>query len=207
MTEDLTLYAMPSSGNSYKVQLLLGLLGRSYAQISCEYESEALAQAHAAGALPLGKVPALHLADGTILSESGAILWYLANGTPWVPADLVQQSEMLGWMFFEQNRMEGVIAVRAALRTYPHRAASATPERLAALLDDGHDVLSVVDAHLTGRDWLVGDTPTIADIALYGYTHSSGSRGGYDMARFPAINGWCERMAALPGYVKLQVPE
>lgn len=207
MTDDLTLYAMPSSGNSYKVQLLLGLLGRNYTQVSCEYETDELAHAHAAGALPLGKMPALHLADGTILSESGAILWYLAQGTPWIPTDLVLQSNMLGWMFFEQNRMEGVIAVRAALRTYPHRAALATPERLAALLVDGNAVLSVVDAHLTGRDWLVGDTPTIADIALYGYTHSSGPRGGYDMTRFPAIVDWCARVAALPGYVELQVTE
>jgi glutathione S-transferase len=206
MTQDLTLYAMPSSGNSYKVQLLLGLLHRSYRQVDCENASSALAQARAAGALPLGKVPALHLADGTILSESGAILWYLAQGSAFIPADPLAQAQMLGWMFFEQNRLEGVIAVRASLRCYPERAAQATPERLAALLEDGHSLLALLDAHLAGRNWLVGDAPSLADIAVYGYTHSSGSRGGYDMDRFPAIAAWCARIAALPGYVPLQVP-
>lgn len=202
MTE-LVLYAMPSSGNSYKVVLLLAHLGTAYRQIGCEYGSDALAQAKADGALPLGKLPALHLPDGPVLSESGAILWYLAEGTDWIPEDPLERAQMLGWMFFEQNRMETVIAVRAALRSYPERAAQATPDRLAALLDDGHELLAILDAHLAQRDWLVGTAPSIADIAVYGYTHSSGSRGGYDMDRFPAITAWCARMAALPGHVTL----
>jgi glutathione S-transferase len=204
---DLTLYAMPSSGNSYKVQLLLALLGRACTQIRCEHLSDALAQAKAAGALPLGKVPALHLPDGTILSESGAILWYLAQQTPFLPQDPLAQAKILGWMFFEQNRMEAVIAVRASLRCYPDRAADATPERLAALLAEGHALLAIVEAHLTGgRTWLVGDSATVADIAIYGYTHSSGARGGFDMTRFPALQAWCARVAGLPGYIPLQAP-
>jgi glutathione S-transferase len=203
---DPTLYAMPSSGNSYKVQLLLALLGRTHRQVTCEYGTPALAQAKAAGALPFGKLPALHLGDGTILSESGAILWYLAQGTRWIPCDPLEQSQMLAWMFFEQNRIESVIAVRAALRCYPHRAADATPDRLAALLEDGKVLLGILESHLAGRSWLVGDGPTLADIAVHGYVHTAGLRGGFDMAPYPAIGAWGARMAALPGYIPLQVP-
>jgi len=202
----LSFYAMPSSGNSYKVQLLLALLGRDYAQVACEYGTPALAQAKATGALPFGKLPALHLGDGTILSESGAILWYLTQGTDWIPADPLAQAEMLAWMFFEQNRIESVIAVRAALLCYPHRAADATPERLVALLDEGKVLLAILEDRLSARDWLVGNAPTLADIAVYGYVHTSGARGGYDMGPFPAIGRWCDRIAALPGHVPLQVP-
>lgn len=201
---DLTLYAMPSSGNSYKVQLLLALLGRDYTQVACEYGTPALAQAKATGALPFGKLPALHIGDGTILSESGAILWYLAQGTDWIPTDPLAQAEMLAWMFFEQNRIESVIAVRAALRCYPHRAADATPDRLAALLTEGNVLLTIVEDHLASRDWLVGKAPSLADIAVYGYVHTAGSRGGYSMEPYPAIARWCARLEALPGHVPLQ---
>lgn len=203
---DLTLYAMPSSGNSYKVQLLLALLGRPYAQVACEYGTPALAKAKADGALPFGKLPALHLGDGTILSESGAILWYLAQGTDWIPADPMAQAEMLAWMFFEQNRIESVIAVRAALLCYPHRAADATTDRLAALLADGQVLFDILEDRLVAHEWLVGDGPTLADIAVYGYVHSAGPRGGYDMAPYPALARWCARMAALPRHVPLQAP-
>lgn len=200
---DLTLYSMPSSGNSYKVRLLLSLLDRPYRHIPCEAASEALERAQAEGRLPLGKLPALHLPDGTILSESNAILWYLAQGSAWIPTDPTAQAQMLAWMFFEQNRHEPVIAVRASLRCYAHRAPDATPERMAALLHEGNAILSLLDQTLQGRDWLLGDTPSLADIALYAYTHSAGSRGGFDMAPFGAINAWCARMHALPGHVEL----
>ena len=200
----LTLYSMPSSGNSYKVRLLLALTGQAYTHIPCEDDSPATAQAKASGALPLGKLPALHLPTGEILSESGAILWYLGQGTGFLPTDPRMQSQMLSWMFFEQNRLEPVIAVRAALRTYPRKAALATPERMADLLEQGHDLLQIVEDHLTQADWLAGDSASLADIALYGYVHSSGPRGGYDMARFPAIARWCAAITALPGYTPLK---
>lgn len=197
---DLTLYSMPSSGNSYKIRLLLSLLGRDYTHVACEMQSAETASAKAAGHLPLGKLPALHLPDGTILSESNAILWYLAHGTGWVPDDLLTQSQMLAWMFFEQNRHEPVIAVRASLNSYPHLAEQATPERMAKLLADGHALLQIMEDALSGREWFAGTTPTLADIALYAYTHTAESRGGFDMARFPNIAAWCGRVAALPGY-------
>lgn len=199
----MTLYSMPSSGNSYKVRLLLALQGRAYRHVPCEAGSDALAQAKAEGKAPLGKVPVLHLADGQVLNESNAILWYLGTGTTWVPTDPLAQAHMLSWMFFEQNRHESVIAVRAALRCYPHRAAQATPERMATLLDEGHAILALMEDALAGQDWFCGAGPTLADIALYGYTCTADTRGGYDMARFPRITEWCGRMAALPGHVTL----
>ena len=199
----LTLYSMPSSGNSYKARLLLALTGREYAHIGLEYESEALKQAHADGRLPLGKLPVLELNDGTQLPESNAILCYLADATDWLPDNRLDRARALGWLFFEQNRHEPVIAVRAALRKYVSRAHLATPERMTDLLSEGNAILKIMEDHLMSRDWLVGDAPTVADISLYAYTHTAESQGGFDMTQFPAINAWIARISALPGYVGL----
>ncbi|RQP05253.1 MAG: glutathione S-transferase family protein [Paracoccus sp. BP8] len=198
------LWSMPSSGNSYKVRLLLALLGRDCEILDVEYQTEALERAKAEGRLPFGKAPVLELDDGRLLPESNAILCWLGEGTRFVPKDAFGRAAMLGWMFWEQNQHEGVVAVRAALRTYPHRRAQATPERMAELLERGHALLQVMEDRLAGHDWLVGDTVSLADICLYGYTHTAGSLGGFDMARFPGIVRWLDRIAALPGYKGLE---
>ena len=194
------LYSMPSSGNSYKVRLLLALLGRDCDIHDVEYMTEALDEAKATGQLPFGKAPVLVLDDGRLLPESNAILCWLGEGTAFMPADPFTRAEMLGWMFWEQNQHEGTIAVRGALLFYPPRRHLATPERMAELLDRGHAHLQIMEDRLAAHDWLVGDGPSLADICLYGYTHTAGSRGGFDMARFPAVNRWLARVAALPGY-------
>ena len=200
---ELTLYSMPSSGNSYKVRLLLALMGQAYTHVGMEYETPELDGAHATGKLPLNKLPVLELADGTRIPESNAILCYLADGTNWLPADPVTRAHALAWMFWEQNQHEGVIAVRAALLVYKSRANLATPERLAELLERGYTLLGQMEEHLQSNDWFGGESPSVADISLYGYTHSAESKGGYDMQRFPAIWNWLDRVAALPGYVSL----
>ena len=97
-----------------------------------------------------------------------------------------------------------MIAVRAAVRCYPERAHLATPERMKTLLDDGHALLDLMDQVLQDRDWFCGPTATIADIALYGYTCTADTRGGFDMGRFAALQAWRARMTALPGYVDLE---
>ncbi len=194
---------MPSSGNSYKVRLLLSLLGVSYTHVPCEVCTPALEQAKEDGSLPHGKLPALHLTDGSILTESSAILWHLASGTDFLPADPMIQTRVLEWMFFEQNRMENVIAIRASLNSYPHLAAQASPERMADLEQAGIALFELLEGYLSDREWMVGASPTIADIAIFGYTHSSGTRGGYDMSPYPAIQRWCERMKALPDFIAL----
>ncbi|MFB2594283.1 glutathione S-transferase family protein [Paracoccus sp. p4-l81] len=197
------LFSMPSSGNSYKVRLLLALLGRRVEVVDCENGSDATRAAKEAGALPFGKLPCLHVEDGRQIAESNAILCYLGEGTAFWPTDPVTRAQMLGWLFWEQYNHEPVIAVRGALQCYPERAHLATPERLAELLDRGHAVLQVMEDRLATHDWLAGDAASLADICLYGYTHSAGDKGGFDMTRFPAINRWLARVAALPGYVGL----
>lgn len=194
------LYSMSSSGNSYKVRLLLALTGGEAEVIDCEYGSDSLAQAKAEGVLPYDKVPALVLDDGQVLAESNAILWYLGEETPFIPGDPVERARMLGWMFWEQYNHEPVIAVRQALVSYAHRAADATPERLADLLDRGHALLQVMEDRLADADWLVGDRPSLADLCLYAYSHTAGTRGGFDLARFPGMLDWLRRIEALPGH-------
>ena len=197
------LWSMPSSGNSYKVRLLLALLGRDCQVVDVEESSDALREAQAKGALPFGKAPVLVLDGGRVLPESNAILCWLGEGTRFWPQEPFARAEMLAWMFWEQNQHEGVIAVRGALNFYPSCADQATPERMADLLTRGHALLSIMETRLAGRDWLAGDAVSLADICLYAYTHTAGSRGGFDMARFPAITAWLDRVAALPGHVAI----
>ena len=199
----LTLYSMPSSGNSYKARLMLALLGLPYRHVGMEYLTPELDAAHAEGTLPFAKLPVLELEDGTRLPESNAILCYLADRTDWMPADRLARAEVLAWMFWEQNQHEGVIAVRAALLTYPHRAHLATPERLAELLERGHALLTMMEARLSGNDWLVGEGPTVADLCLYAYTHTAEEKGGFGLVPFPGVRAWLDRVAALPRYVGL----
>jgi len=143
-----------------------------------------------------------------IRDRSNAILCYLADGSEWLPAAPVAKAQTLAWMFWEQNQHESVIAVRAALRVYPERAHLATPERMAELLERGHEVLGQMEDHLSQKNWLVGPKPTIADLSLFAYTHSAEEKGGFDLSRFPAINAWLDRIRALPGFVTLtDIPE
>lgn len=199
----LTLYSMPSSGNSYKVRLLMALLGIPYRHIGAEYGSGVTESAEFRALNPNGKVPLLVLDDGRVLAESNAILLYLGRGTRFVPDDAYAQALCHQWMFFEQNFHESTVAVRAAILNYPHRAGDRTPERLAALLESGNRALGVMETQLRKTPYLTGDAPTVADLCLYGYTHTAESRGGYDLANFPAIGVWLGRIAAEPGYVPL----
>jgi glutathione S-transferase len=198
----LTLYSMPSSGNSYKVRLLLAFLGLPYTHIGGEYGSGLTDSAEFRALNPAGKLPLLKLEDGRLIAESNAILLYLARGTRFLPDDAYEQALSHQWMFFEQNSHETTIAVRAAILSYPQRAHLRTPDKLDPLLESGHRALSIMETQLQKTPWLTGDKPTVADISLYGYTHSA-EKGGFDMPRFPAVNAWLDRVAAEPGYVPL----
>ncbi len=200
----LKLYSMPSSGNSYKVRLLLALLGREFEHIDAEYGSGVTQTPEFLARNPKGKVPLLELDDGRLISESNAILLYLGEGTPYVPGDAYERALVHAWMFFEQNAHEPTIAVRAAILTYPQRAHLRTPERLGELLQSGERALAVMETQLAKTPWLAGGRPTVADICLYGYTHSAEKKGGYDLSKFPAISAWLSRVAALPGHVPLE---
>lgn len=200
----ITLYSMPSSGNSYKVRLLLHKLGIPFRHVAAEYGSGVTTSDAFRTLNPNGKVPLVVLEDGRTLAESDAILTYFGEGTRFVPQDKYARAKMFEWMFFEQNYHEGVIAVRAAILTYAHRAAQATPERLADLMESGNRVLGVMEAQLAKTPFIAGDAFTLADIALYAYTHSAGSKGGFEMAAFPKINAWLARCAADPGHVPIE---
>lgn len=200
----LTLYSMPSSGNSYKVRMLLAKLGVAFEHVAAEYGSGVTTSDAFRTLNPNGKVPLVRFEDGRVLAESNAILLYFGEGTRFVPTDKFARAKVHEWMFFEQNYHEGTIAVRAALRTYPHRAAQATPEALANLLESGHRALGIMEAQLTKTQFISSGTFTVADICLYAYTHTAETRGGFEMQRFPAINAWLERCAADAGHVGIE---
>lgn len=200
----LTLYSMPSSGNSYKVRLLLAKLGIKFEHVAAEYGSGVTTSDAFRKLNPNGKVPLVRFEDGRLLAESNAILLYFGEGTRFVPTDKFARAKVHEWMFFEQNYHEGTIAVRAALLTYPHRAAHATPETLASLLDSGHRVLEVMEAQLTKTPFIAGGSFTVADICLYAYTHTAETRGGFVMHRFPAINRWLALCVEDAGHVPIE---
>ncbi len=201
----LTLYSMPSSGNSYKVRLLLALLNIPFRVIETEYDGgkELTKTPEFRAKNPHGRVPLLALEDGRLLSESNAILLYLAEGTRFVPQEKFARAKVHQWMFWEQNSHEGSIAVRAAILRYPERAHLRTPEVLGPLLASGNHCLSVMEAQLKQTPYLAGDACTVADICLYGYTHSA-EQGGFDLNPFPAVQAWLKQVASEPGHVPLQ---
>jgi len=150
---------------------------------------------------PNGKIPVLELEDGTHLAESDAILFYLAEGTPFLPDDRLGRAQVLQWMFFEQYSHEPSVAVaRFWLKhlemTEARRAALAEKQR------QGRAALGVMEGHLEAREFFVGGAYSIADIALYAYTHVAGE-GGFDLGDFPAIGAWLGRVRAQPGHVPI----
>jgi glutathione S-transferase len=195
------LHSAPRSGNSYKVRLLLGLLGTTCEIVN--YDTKG-GETHAPNFLknvnPDGKVPVLELEDRTMLPESGAILYYLAEGTPYLPEQKLDRAQVLRWMFFEQYSL---LPNLSRPRLWRMRDVEMTTQReaeLEQLFEQGYMALGVMERHLGDHEFFVGDSPTFADIALYVYPRLC-SEGGYDLESFPAVRTWLERIAALPGYV------
>ncbi len=203
----LTLYSYPDSGNSYKPRLLLAHLHLPFRHVAMSSRDGSTRTEAFLARNPNGKLPLLELEDGRHISESNAILVYLAEGSPFLPEDEYERAKAFQWLFFEQYDHEPNIAVRRALMTYPERAAQATPERLAALLEGGNRALGVMEARLAGHDWLAGGHFSIADMSLYAYTHDA-DVGGFDLSRFPGVAAWVRRVAEQPGHVGLDwLPE
>lgn len=198
-----TLYSMPSSGNSYKVRLLMHQLGVGFKHEDCEYGSGVTESDEFRAKNPNGKVPLLELEDGRLIAESNAILLYLATGSQYLPNDAYELSKVHEWMFFEQNFHEGTIATRQAIFVYPNRAHLRVPEKLDPLLDAGHRALGVMEAQLEKTPFIAGEKYSVADIALYAYTHTAESKGKFEMQRFPFINKWLNKVTEQPGYVGL----
>jgi glutathione S-transferase len=204
----LRLHDNATSGNAYKIRLLLAQLGLPFQRI--EYDID-----HGATRTPQfletknanGRIPVLELDDGRCLPESNAILWYLAEGTRFVPSASSEEgrwrrAQVLQWMFFEQYSHEPNIAT---VRYWITHKLEMTPERLAAepgKRKSGVAALQVMEQHLRAHRFFAGDDYTIADVALYAYTHVAGE-AGFDLSPFPAIRAWIERVAAQPGHVAI----
>jgi glutathione S-transferase len=193
------LYNNQLSGNCYKVRLL-------FAQLGIEYEREEVdvfdrsGRAQRLGHLnPALRVPTLVLDDGRALAESNAILYFFADGTPYLPEDRFDRAQVLQWLFFEQYSHEPNIAVA---RFWVLAGITPSPESLEERMRAGRFALAAMDSHLAERQFLVADRYTIADIALYAYTHVAPG-GHFDLHPYPAINAWLERVAAQPGHVPI----
>jgi glutathione S-transferase len=197
----LVLYDSPVSGNCYKVRLLLAHLGVPYERREVDVVDRSSRPELLGGLNPALRVPTLVLDDGRPLAESNAILWYFGDGTRFVPADRYERAQVLQWQFFEQYDHEPSLAVVRFWLAYsgkPEAYADQVESRRAA----GYRALDAMEQHLARREWLVGDGMTIADISLYAYTHVAGE-GGFDLARYPAIERWLARVAAQPGHVTI----
>ena len=195
------LYDYWESGNGYKVRLLLAQLGIAHERIELDIlKGESRTQEFLAKN-PNGRIPVLELGDGRILAESNAIQWYLAEGTPLLPDDPFERAQVLQWMFFEQYSHEPYIAV-VRFWTFTGQL-DAHQAELPARRDAGRRALALMDAHLSLQPFFVGGRYTIADIALYAYTHVA-PEGGFDLAPHPALRHWLERVRDQSGYVSLE---
>ena len=195
------LYNSAVSGNCYKVRLLAAQLGlplelHELSVVDRSNRTEVLS-----GLNPALRVPTLVLDDGRPLAESNAILWYLGDGTAFVPDDRYERAQVLQWQFFEQYQHEPSIAVVRFLVAYSGEAEKHA-ERIEERTAHGYAVLGIMERHLEGRSFLVGERYTIADISLYAYTHVA-PEGGFDLAPYAAIRAWLERVAGRPGHITI----
>ena len=196
----LRLYDYFDSGNGYKARLALAQLAIPYQLIAVDIDKGETRTPQFLAMNPNGRIPLLVLENGAYLAESNAILCYLAEGTALMPGDALARAQILQWLFFEQYSHEPNIAtarywLRHGLLT-PAREAAFAQKRLA-----GYAALAVMENHLAARDFFVG-AYSIADIALYAYTHVA-EQGEFDLARFPAVTAWLARVRAQPGHVPL----
>ena len=193
-----------SSGNGYKVRLLLTHLGISFERI--EYDTgrgETRTPEFLKRIDPNGRIPVLETDDGEFLAESDAILFYLAEGTPFLPDGRLERALVLRWMFFEQYSHEPNIAVaRAWIHVFGLEMTEERRLALEAKRKLGYDALGVMEGHLCQNDYFVGGRYSVADIALYAYTHVA-HEGGFDLTGYPAVRAWIGRVAARPGYVPI----
>ena len=197
----MVLYDYLDSGNGYKVRLFLAQLGQRYELRELDIMAGATRTPEFLAINPNGRIPTLVLDDGSALAESNAILCYLAEGTKFWPANRIDRALVLQWMFFEQYSHEPYVATpRFILRHLP----TDSPRRaeLPARLAQGRASFAVMEHQLKRSPFLVGDSYTIADIALYAYSHVA-DQGGHDLRAFPNVRAWLARIAAQPNYVSM----
>ena len=203
--DHLILHEDPRSGNCYKIRLTAALLGlplerREYDIMNGETRTpEFLANVNSNGRIPVLQV-------GTrFLPESNAACFYLGEGTELVPADPFARADMLRWMFFEQYNHEPNIATLRFWLAFVGEAHLTEQQRaqVPAKRVAGDDALALMEQHLEGREWFVGNSCTLADISLYAYTHVA-EAGGFRLADRANVCAWLDRVAALPGFVAME---
>jgi glutathione S-transferase len=198
----LRLYDYLPSGNGYKVRLLLTQLAISFELIECDIIKGETRTPEFLSKFPNGRIPAIEFDDGKLLFESNAIISYFADNTQFVPQSRFERAQVLQWLFFEQYSHEPYIAsVRYLVHIGPE-----VPDPRRAMLDmmirRGYDALDVMEKHLTSHEWFVGNRYSIADIALYAYTHVA-DEGGFDLGRYPQIRGWLQRVRSQPHHIAI----
>jgi len=196
-----TLYEYPPSGNCYKPRLLLYQLGLPCKRIAVDTQAGGTRTPEFLEINPNGKVPVLLLPDGSALTESNAMLWYLAEDTPLVPDSRIGRTRALEWMFFEQYSHEPYIATLRNWISYAKRR-DEFADRIREFRPKGYAALDILEHRLAARDWLVGDRYSIADIALYAYTHVA-EEGAFALQPYPAIRDWLTRVADQPRHIPI----
>jgi glutathione S-transferase len=197
------LYDYLPSGNGYKVRLLLTQLGHPYELVQLDITKGVTREPEFLAKNPNGKVPTVELDDGRFLFESHAILFYFGEGTRFVPADAYERARMWQWMCFEQYSLEPFIGTLRFWRVSQGRSPQQIgEERYREKLDGGHRALGILDEHLRGREWLAAGAYSLADIALYAYTHVA-DEGDFELARFPEVIAWHERVRAQPDHLPI----
>jgi glutathione S-transferase len=197
----LTLYDYLDSGNGFKVRLLLSQLTMQYRWIERDIMTGKTRTPDFLARNPNGRIPVIETDDGMCLAESNAILWYLADGTAFLPQDRMARAQVLQWMFFEQYSHEPYVATpRFIIKHLPLDSPRRTelPQRLA----QGRTALAILDDHLKGRHFMVAETYSIADIALYAYTHVA-DEATLDLTPFAHLNAWLKRVSEQPYYIPL----
>jgi glutathione S-transferase len=198
----LTLYSMRRSGNCYKVRLALAQLKIAYQLIEVDILKGDTRTPEFLAKNPSGHVPLLEVMPDRFLAESGAILWYIAGGTPLAPEDRIDRADALQWMFFEQHSVEPNLGAAHFWLTVVKGGRELQTHALEDWTENGYQALGVMEKHLATHDFFAAGRYTIADIALYAYTHMA-NESAFDLTGFPSIRAWVKRVSEQPGYVSI----
>ncbi len=196
------LYSMQRSGNSYKVRLALALLDAPYRSVEVDILRGESRTPEFLAKNPSGQVPLLEIAEGRYLAESNAILWYVAIGTSLAPESRMDRAEALQWMFFEQHALEPNLGAAYFWLCLVRGGRDLQTHALEDWIERGHAALQVMEDHLKTNDFFAAGQLTIADIALYGYTHVA-EQCDFDLDSFPGVRHWLRRVEQSPGFVSM----
>jgi len=195
------LYDYLPSGNGYKVRLMLTQLSIPFERVEMDILKGETRTAEFIAKFPNGRIPAVELDDGKLLFESNAIITYFADGSPFIPQDKFERAQVMQWLFFEQYSHEPYVASVRFLVMYP-QVADDRRMIIDLMRRRGYDALAVMEGHLQAREWFVGQRYSIADIALYAYTHVA-EEGGFDLSKYPSILAWLDRTKSQPNHIPI----